>query len=291
MRKNDLSARLLRIIMLLILTTTLISCKSGAQITLVWESDSLASNPESIVWDRARECCYVSNFGKSPSDGMNYNEDYISKFNLKGELLEKKFISSLTAPTGICLHNDNLYIVERFGVVRYDLRNNRVEIRYRINGPGFLNDVAVDSNGIMYITVSDTNIIYRIIDSKVEKWIENDEFMNPNGITCDGDRIIVGVCSDGSLRSVSISDRKISVISAPGKGSAVIDGVKKYGDGYLISHYTGIIYQVSGKGEMKEILNTTADKIFCADFEYIEDQKLIVIPTLMANKVRLFRFR
>ncbi len=289
MKKTNIKPGMKSVITFLI-AITLIHCKSEAQMRLIWEKDSLAYNPESIVFDKSRACCYVSNFGENPGNGMSYSKDYISKFNLKGEILEQKMVDNVTAPTGLCIHNDLLYIVERFGIIEFDLRQNKVVKRYRIEGPGFLNDIAADNNGNLYVTVSDTNIIYRIKDSIVEKWIESDEFMNPNGIISDGDNIIVGVCSDGSLRSVSIHDKKTEIISAPGKGFAVIDGVKKHGDGYFISHYQGIIYFVNNKGVSREILNTTAENVFCADFEFIEDQKLFFIPTLQNNKVRLYRY-
>ena len=291
MKTLSRSDKALKMLSLCFVLTAIASCNSGAQTKLIWESNSIASNPESVVYDKMRDCCYISNFGNNPSNGMTYNEDYISKFNLKGELLEQKFIPNLTAPTGLCLDNDNLYIVERFGIVKFDLAKNQVVTRYRINGPGFLNDVAVDKEGTMYLTVSDTNIIYRIKDSKVDVWIESPEFMNPNGIMCDGDKIIVGVCSDNSLRSVSIADKKVEVIASPGTGFAVIDGVKKFNDGYFISHYQGIIYFVNDKGVNRQVLNTSKEGVFCADFEFIEEQQLFVIPTLRNNKVSVYQYK
>ncbi len=278
------------LIPVLMLIVTL-SFQSQAQVTKIWAKEAIASNPESIVYDNTRNCCYVSNFGKSPSNGMNYNEDYISSFNLDGELLEKKFVPNLTAPTGLCLFNDILYIVERFGVVKFDLKKNKVETRYRINSTRFLNDVTVDSDENIYVTVSDTNIIYRISNGKVEKWVEGSQFSKSNGILCDGDRIIVGVCSDNAIRAVSIADRKITEIVKMGTGSGVIDGLRKYGSDYLVSHYEGIVYLLRNDGSFKEILNTAKEGVSCADFEFIETRNLLVIPTLKNNIVSLYRFQ
>ena len=169
--RNKFSSRL--ILVYLSLSLFLITLVSSGQTTLLWDRDNIAYNPESIVYDKVRDCCYVSNFGVNPSNSMNYNQDYVTKFNLKGEVLEKKLVPNLTAPTGLCIHNDNLYIVERFGIVKFDLAKNEEITRYRITGPGFLNDVAIDSDQNIYVTVSDTDIVYRIKDGKVEKWIED----------------------------------------------------------------------------------------------------------------------
>jgi len=267
---------------------TLMTLNSNAQMTLIWEKDSLSRNPESIVYDNVRKCCYVSNFGRSPSNGMSYNEDYISSFDLEGKLLQKKMVSNITAPTGLCLHNEKLYIVERFGVVKFDLRKNKIETRYRIKTNKFLNDIAVDRNENIYITVSDSNILYRIKDAKVEEWLRSDQLTRANGIIADGDKLIVGICGDSYLKSVSIADKKIITLAAMGSG--VIDGVKKFGDDYFVSHYDGRLFQVHPDGAFTEILNTTEKKIFCADFEFIEEQRLFVIPTLQNNKIFLYRY-
>jgi hypothetical protein len=274
----------------MILLITITSFLSVGQTTMIWDNDSLAYNPESIVYDKARNCCYVSNFGKSPANGMNYNEDYVTKFNLKGEVLEKKAVPNLTAPTGLCIHNDYLYIVERFGIVKFDLKNNKESTRYRIITTKFLNDVAIDSGENIYVTVSDTDIIYRIKDSRVDKWFESPQISNPNGIMCDGEKIIVGVCSDNTLKSISIADKKLELVAVAGKGFGVIDGLKKYGNDYLISHYEGTILLLHSDGRITEVMDTSKAGVYCADFEFIEDKKLFVIPTLKNNRVSLYKY-
>jgi hypothetical protein len=275
---------------ILILLTALVSVHSSAQITLIWENDTIARTPESIVYDSLRECCYISNFNKSNGNGTNYNEDYISRFNLKGQLLERKMIPNLSSPTGLCLFKDKLFIVERFGIVVYDLEQNKIETRYRLNSGKFLNDVTVDFNDNIYVTVSDTNIIYRISDGKVEKWIESNQISNPNAIICDGDKIIVGVCAENSLKSISIADKNISTIAIMGNGLRIIDGLKKYGNDYLISHFEGNIVLVHKNGEFTELLNTQKQGISIADMEYIVNQRLFIIPDLNNSKVLLYKF-
>ena len=52
----------------------------------------------------------------------------------------------------------------------------------------FYIDPTIDKNGNIYVTVSDTNIIYRINERNVEVWLESEEIFNPNGIIVDGDK-------------------------------------------------------------------------------------------------------
>jgi sugar lactone lactonase YvrE len=279
-----------RQVTLTVVLILLLSTVAGAQAELVWEKDSIAVTPESIVYDSKRECCYISRYNRANGDGTFYNEDYVSKFDLKGVLLEKKMVPNLTSPTGLYLFDDKLYITERFGIVKYDLASGTVERRYRVKSDKFLNDVAVDANENIYVTVSDTNIIYRISDGEVETWYESPEIMNPNGITVDGDNLIVGICSMNTLKSIALSDKKIADIAKMEPEYGVIDGVKKCGDGYMITHFRGVISLVNKDGTCKEILDLSEEGNSCADFEYIENEQLMVIPDLTNSKVLLYKY-
>lgn len=263
--------------------------QANAQLTLIWESDTIFKGPESVAYDAKRNCLYVGNFNNYPRDGMMYNEDYISKIDLKGKILENKFVANLTCPTGICVTNDRLYIVERFGVVVFNLTSNKIETRYRINESGFLNDLSVDEEGNIYVSVSDSDVIYRIKEGTVEKWLTGKEIDKTNGILVDGDKLIVGVNSDSTLKAVNISDKTITDIAVLPKG--ILDGIKKCGEDYLVSHYEGSLFLVKSNGELTELLNTRNEDIKCADFEYIESQGLLVIPALRNNKVFMYKYK
>ncbi len=275
-------------LILLINVFILANIQAGAQLTKLWESDTIFKGPESVAYDEVRNCLYISNYNKYPKNGMIYNEDYITKIDLKGIILENKFVTHLTCPTGICVLNDQLYIVERFGVVVFDLKQNKVETRYRINEPGFLNDISVNENGDIYVSVSDGDVIYRIKDGKVEKWITGVEVDKTNGVLVDGDKLILGVNSDSTLKSVSFENKEINTIATLHAG--IIDGIKKCGTNYLVSHYNGNLYLVKKNGEVTELLNTRPSEIKCADFEYIESMNLLIIPALRNNKVFIYKY-
>jgi len=274
---------------IILLTLSFLSFQYAfSQMTTIWEIDSICKGPECVVYDKGRNCLYVSNFGKFPGDGSNYNEDYITKIGIDGKVLDKNFIQNLTSPTGMCIYQDRLYIVERFGVVVVSLSRRTVETRYRIRKGGFLNDVCIDSSGNIYVTDSDSAAVYRIKDGKVEQWFKTTDISNPNGITLDGDNLIIGVNSDNYLKSISILDKKITSIAEMGPG--IIDGIKKHGNDYFVSLFSGCLYLVKKDGKITELLNTQSNKINCADFEYVEDIHLFVIPALTNNKVTGYKY-
>ena len=278
-----------KVFIIILIFPALIYLKTNAQVTKVWESDTIFKGPESVAYDKTKNCLYISNFDRSPKDGMSYNDDYITKIDLDGNVLEKKFVENLTSPTGVCVKMDKLYIVERFGVVVFNLKENKIETRYRINDTKFLNDVAVDDDGAIYVSDSGNDVIYRIKNGKVEKWLTGSEIDNTNEVLVDGDKLILGVNSDSTLKSANLESKEIKSIATLSKGT--IDGIQKCGKEYLVSHFEGELFLIDPNGKIMELLNTTASNINCADFEYVEKLNLLVIPALRNNKVFIYKYQ
>jgi sugar lactone lactonase YvrE len=262
--------------------------KVNAQAVKLWETGEIYKGPESTVYDSHRDCLYISNYTGGVKTGSSYGDNSISKADLQGNILEYDFVKNLTMPTGICIFDDKLYIVERFGVVIYDLSANKIADKIYIKTSYFLNDITVDTEGGIYVSESDTNVIYRIKNKNVEKWMDSREISRPNGVLYDNGKLIVGVNSDNYLKAVNIADKKVTNIALLGPG--IIDGIKKCGDGYLVSHYLGNLYLVKPSGEVTELINTRDEKTNIADFEYIADKQLIVIPALANNKLLGYKF-
>ena len=102
-----------KLIILIGLVTTCVS--AFAQLEEVFVTDGFA-RPESIVWDKSRNVFYVSNYHQNVENGTSYGDDYVSKVDVNGKIIELEWIKHLSAPTGVIVANDKLYIVERFGV-------------------------------------------------------------------------------------------------------------------------------------------------------------------------------
>ena len=262
--------------------------KVNAQAVKLWETGEIYQRPESVAYDSKRGCLYISNCNGEVKTGTSYGDHTISKADLQGNILEFDFVKNLTKPTGICIFDEKLYIVERFGVVIYDLNENKIADKIYIKTSYFPNDITVDTEGVIYVSESDTNVIYRIKDKNVVKWMDSKEISRPNGVLYDNGRLIVGVNSDNCLKAVTIADKKVTNIARLGPG--IIDGIKKCGNGYLVSLYMGNLYMVKPTGEVTELINTRDAKINIADFEYIPDKELIVIPALQNNKLLGYKF-
>jgi DNA-binding beta-propeller fold protein YncE len=274
----------LSIVLLIILS----SLRSEAQMNKIWETGEIFKAPESVVYDQERGVIYVSNYTRKMRDGLPYGDCFVSKVNKNGEIIDFDWIPNLTSPTGLCLFEDMLYIVERFGIVEYDLKLDKVNNKFLISHASFLNDVTIDADSNVYVTDSDEKTIYRIKNGEVIKWMDTIAITYPNGIEYDNGKLIVGVNGDNFLKSIDIKTKEIHNIAYMGEG--LIDGIKKCDDVYLVSLYYGFLLLVNQNGTVTQLMNTKDQNIPCADFEYIENEKIVIIPTLWNNKLYGYKY-
>ena len=102
----------------------------------------------------------------------------------------------------------------------------------------------------------------------------------------------VAFISSAVLAIVAYFIRNIVIISLAilGKDSN-IDGIKLDKNGnLLVADFNGRIFRITPEGEKTEILNRTAVKQYTADFEYIKEKNLMVVPSLWDNRLTLYEF-
>jgi sugar lactone lactonase YvrE len=249
----------------------------------LWKTEKSFKIPESIVIDAVRDCFYVSNYdGYTPSNNKGIQS--VSKVTLDGKGLNLKWASGLNNPTGMIISGDRLFVVERRNLVEIDLDSGQIVKRYPVPQPVFLNDVAADSSGNLYISDSNKHVIYRFSDGVIAEWIKDEAIKNPNGLHVLGKRLIVGNNGDNCVKAIHLESKKIVTITNLGPG--IIDGIQSDTQGNLfVSHWEGKIYRISPEGEVEKLLDISVPKTNIADFAYFEDRGLIVIPTFTCNKV------
>jgi sugar lactone lactonase YvrE len=170
-------------------------------------------------------------------------------------------------------------------VARVDVSTGVVAQRLPVPGAVFLNDLDFDAEGSLYVSDSRGNKVHRLKGGVFETWLEGGEIRDPNGVCIDGNTLLLGNSGDGSLKAIDLSTKEIRTVAQFGAGS-VMDGLHLDGRGnYLVSDFNGRLFLVSPDGEAKLLLNTSAPQRFCADFEYVRELKLLVIPTLYDNRV------
>lgn len=253
--------------------------KQDSRLRRKWELKRGLRYPESAVFDPERNAIYISNFHPR---GMGF----ISKLNLAGHIDQLELTTGLNRPTGLCLHDNLLYVAERTGLAAIDPDTGDIVTRHPIPNAGFPNDVAFDELGAAYITDSARNVIHRLKDGNSDIWLEGPDLItNPNGICIVNDHLIFGNSRDGTLRQVGLHDRELKTIAVLGPG-AIMDGLQSDGQGgFIFSDFNGRVLHLGADGDTTELLNTTVGNEYAADLCYIPEQNLLIIPTLYDNRV------
>ena len=274
-----------RILIVLLLVIPFLSSHSqGYNVEKIWETDKVFLTPESVLYDKERDVLYVSNFNKFPKANETGNE-FISKLNLNGEVMDLKWIEGLTAPTGMCIFGDKLYIAERGNLVEINATTGEIIERYPVPDTKFINDLAVDENGTVYISESGNSKIYKFNGTEFEEFLSENDVSKPNGITITGDRLIIGNSGTGCVLSVNLSNKKIETLGCF-ESARFIDGLRTFSnDEFIISDWNGQTSVLKNSGDIIELLNTTNKKIYSADLEYITEKNLLLIPTFYDNRV------
>jgi len=242
-----------------------------------WSTDTLFLKPESAVYDQKREIIYISNVNGEflARDGNGF----ISTIKPNGDIDVLKWVSGLDNPQGMGLHKGKLYVADIDKVVRIDVNEAKIEKVFKIDGAIFLNDISIDKNGDVYVSDCRTNKIHSIVNDQAETWLTDPLLSIPNGLLCQGKKVLILNMKNGIVYAADKSTRKLSEFCT---GIKDCDGIVSDGkDGYFISGaWQGTIYHVDSKGTKKRVLDLGKQKIITTDITYMVEQKLLIIPTL-----------
>jgi len=256
-------------------SVTNLFCQSSEK---TWETDHVFKTPESVWYDEARDQIYVSNINGKSSD--KDNNGFIALLNSDGTVKTLHWVTGMNAPKGMVVIGDLLYVtdIDRFHVI--DIDNARIIKTVEIDSAKFLNDMAADDDGNIYISDTRENHLLKYDGKKTEVWLTGDLIVSPNGLAFY-DKVLYSGTRDNLLK-VDVKSKDYEVLVA---GTGSIDGLIPLGDDrFIISNWAGKVTLVSPTN--KTVLsNTTDEKIQAADLGYIPSQKMILIPTFTDNRV------
>ena len=250
----------------------------------VWESDTLLRTPESVLIDRERDILYVSNVNLNPweKDGNGF----ISKMDRSGNILELKWIEGLHGPKGMGISGGFLYIADIDALVEAEVETGRIIRRIELPGKTDLNDVAVSSDGTVYVSGSASNTIYTLKDGALAEFFKGGE-ERFNGIYRENDRMLLITSGSSQFKEINPETGEVRVI-AEGMGHG--DAIAPVGDGgYLCTSWAGKIFYVSAEGVVTVLSDTEAAGENAADLDFCIDQQILYVPTFFKNQVKAFR--
>lgn len=241
-----------------------------------WETDTVLKVPESVLFDGTNKVLYVANI-----DGQPWEKDgkgSIGKVGLDGKIIATEWVTGLSAPKGMGIYNGKLYVADVDVVTVIDIRQGKIVDKIVVEGAKGLNDITIDSKGVVYVSDSQNKKIHRIEKGKVTTVIEN--MKGPNGVLAVGSALYA--VDAGSLNKVENGALKLIADGMDGG----TDGIEPVGNGdFVVSCWAGSVWYVHADGKKDHLLDTREQKINSADIGYDPAKKIVYVPTFFKNGI------
>ncbi len=251
----------------------------------LWETDSLLTMCESVIFNKSKSVIYVSNINTGPWE--EDKDGFISTIDTLGNILNLKWIDGLDGPKGLGIHKNKLYTSDIDEILEIDIDTKEITNRYKVEGTPYLNDITISPNGTVYVSGIKSNAIYALKNKKTTL-VTKQDFKSLNGILHDREGIYY-ITSEGNKFGIYNEEDKTTKTLTEDIRTG--DGIVKLPNGdFITSNWKGSIFYIkSSDWSKKLLLDTTESKINAADINYIPEQNMLLVPTFFNNTVRAYR--
>jgi sugar lactone lactonase YvrE len=251
----------------------------------LWETGGLRT-PESVLVHKTgdRKVLLVSEIEGDPSQADGAGG--IALLDANGKIIDQNYVRGLNAPKGMAVYGNTLFVSDIDVLAAVDLTTRKVIARQPVAGAMFLNDVAVDGRGTVYVSDSRTGKVHRMTEGRIETLFENIEGVN--GLYTAGEDLLIGTAK--SL--MRAREGKLTQVASGFESG--IDGVEALsGGGFVVSCWAGLVYRISEQGKVTKLLDTRGrdPQLNTADIGYDKETGVVYIPTFLSNGVRAYALK
>ncbi|MFT3702662.1 MAG: ATP/GTP-binding protein [Agriterribacter sp.] len=243
----------------------------------LWETDTVLKVPESVFFDGPNKVLYVANIDGQPweMDGKGS----IGKVGLDGKITATEWVTGLNAPKGMGVYDGKLYVADVNAVAVIDIRQAKIIERIAVEGAKGLNDITVDSKGVVYVSDSQTKKIHRIENGKSTVLLEN--LKGPNGVLIANNALYL--VDNGGFFKMEKNGSLTKITDGMDGGTDGIEHVS--GGDFIVSCWAGSIWYVHADGKKDHLLDTREQKINSADIGYDAAKRIVYVPTFFKNGI------
>ncbi|MBU1437189.1 MAG: GTP-binding protein [Gammaproteobacteria bacterium] len=254
------------------------------QLELLWHTKDLRV-PESVLLGTAasQPTLFVSEI-----EGQSNNADAqggIALLNVDGSIRQHNWLRGLNAPKGLASFDGKLYVADMTELVVIDIATAKVLEKISAPDAVFLNDVAVDAKGTVYVSDTRKNRLYRLQQNKLNPWLENVEAAN--GLTFVGDQLFIAA---GDKLFAADEQGKLTIVAQGFAERA--DGVEHVGNGdFIVSCWAGLVYYVHADGKLDLLLDNRPHQLNTADIGWDHAKQILYVPTFLGNSVQAYQLK
>jgi sugar lactone lactonase YvrE len=205
------------------------------------------------------------------------------RYSLDGKLIKNDWVTGLTSNKGSALFNGLFYTAENSSVAVIDVDKASIVKRIPVEGSQMLNDLVVDSKGIIYVSDTRGAKVYRIEGDKPSVYLEN--MPGANGLLLVNSDLYV--LTSTSVLKVDASKQITKIADGFESG---LDGIVMVADNeFIISNYQGILYYITAAGAKQILLDTRAKRIMSNDIGYNNKTKTLYVPSFATNRIIAYK--
>jgi hypothetical protein len=252
-------------------------------LVLNWASDTILAVPESVLFDEKEKCLWVSCIDGKPGEADG--KGCIAQLRPDGRIIDKEWLCGLNAPKGMARFGKFLFVADLTELVMIDIGNRKIEKKIMVEGASFLNDVTVDQNGTVYISDSNTGKVHVYKEGTISLFLEKLE--RPNGLLSIGSDVLV--LASGVLYKVGSEKNLVKLAEGMERST---DGIEQVKPGeFVVSCWSGVVYYITEKGLITQLLDTRPSKSNTADIGYDPITRTVFIPTFFKKNVRAYKLK
>lgn len=268
--------------LILFLISVAFNVSAQTQFTKLWETKDLPT-PESVLPAANGKLLYVSLIDGDASkvDGNGG----VAILTADGEISNKNWITGLNAPKGMGIYKGKLYVADINEVVVIDVEAGKIINKISVEGTVFLNDIAINSKGIVFVSDTRLGNVYKIENNIATLYLE--KMTSANGLKVVGNDLFI------------LSGPTLLMVDAEKKITTVAKGLLAGGDGiepidantFIVSCWIGLVYEVKMDGTLTQLMDTREQKMNTADIGYNTQKKIVYIPTFLKNSVIAYQLK
>lgn len=253
---------------------------------LIWQTDSLLTTCESVLYDKATQTIYVTNVNNGPWE--KDNNGFISTINTKGEITKLKWLEGLNAPKGLGLYNGKLYVNDIDDLIEVDIESRKKSKIYTIENNPQLNDITVSPEGVVYSSGSNSNKIHKLENGRLTVFASNPEGKRLNGLLWQKEGVYYADFAESVFGLVNHEAPSFKMLT---KDIGKADGIVRLENGdFITTGWSGQIFYIYAKDwSAVKLLDTREQNISAADIDYIPETQTLLVPTFFHNRVMAYK--
>lgn len=252
------------------------------QLELLWQTDGFRV-PESVLVHQQQDDKFLFVSEIDGEGNVADGEGGVALLNTDGSMREHNWLRGLNAPKGLAEYQGKLYVADLTELVIIDIASKKIAAKVPAPDAVFLNDVTVDKRGVVYISDTRKNRVYKYSGGTISIWLEN--IVAANGLKAIDDDLYI-VANDLFLKA----DKNAKVTELAKGFAERADGLEPVGNGdFIVTSWAGIIYYVYADGRMEKLLDTRQQKLNAADIGWDPHSKTLYVPTFSGNSVMAYR--